>query len=91
MIEKLHRFLDPIVAVRIGDGSYQTPNGNHRLHALKRLSARAVTALVVPEASVAYQILRRAFKHREREHGGLAIAPEWYVDARREFPDIVAD
>src|SRR5262249_24335470 len=33
------------------------PNGNHRLQALKKLGYRAVTALVVPDADVAFKIL----------------------------------
>jgi ParB family chromosome partitioning protein len=57
VVDKLGRFLDPIIAVRGADGVYYTPNGNHRLHALKKLKARAITALVVPEEKVAFQIL----------------------------------
>jgi ParB family chromosome partitioning protein len=34
-----------------------TPNGGHRLTALKELGARSVLALLVPERAVAYQIL----------------------------------
>jgi ParB family chromosome partitioning protein len=55
-MDKTRRYLDPIIAVRHGDG-YLTPNGGHRLTALKELGARAVLALVVPEPQVAYQIL----------------------------------
>jgi ParB family transcriptional regulator, chromosome partitioning protein len=56
VIEKIGRFLDPIVAVR-NDGQYLTPNGNHRLQALKKLGVRTVIALVVPDAEVAFKIL----------------------------------
>jgi len=56
VIEKLGRFLDPIVAVR-EDGQYLTPNGNHRLQALKKLGVKSVVALVVPDADVAFKIL----------------------------------
>ncbi|HEV3057620.1 MAG TPA: ParB N-terminal domain-containing protein [Vicinamibacterales bacterium] len=56
VIETLGRFLDPIVAVR-EDGRYLTPNGNHRLQALKRLGAKSVVALLVPDAKVAFKIL----------------------------------
>jgi len=56
VIEKIGRFLDPIVAVR-EDGQYFTPNGNHRLQALKRLGVKSVMALVVPDAEVAFKIL----------------------------------
>jgi ParB family chromosome partitioning protein len=56
VIEKIGRFLDPIVAVR-EDGQYFTPNGNHRLQALKKLGVKSVMALVVPDAEVAFKIL----------------------------------
>ncbi|HEV8395782.1 MAG TPA: ParB N-terminal domain-containing protein [Vicinamibacterales bacterium] len=56
VIETLDRFLDPIIVVRRED-RYWTPNGNHRLQAMKRLGAKAVVALLIPEAEVAYQIL----------------------------------
>ncbi|MGH7165040.1 MAG: chromosome partitioning protein ParB [Nitrospiraceae bacterium] len=36
---------------------YWTPNGHHRLSAMRTLDAKSITAIVVPEASVAYQIL----------------------------------
>jgi ParB family chromosome partitioning protein len=54
--DKTRRYLDPIIAIREGDG-YQTPNGGHRLTALKELGAKSVLALLVPEKAVAYQIL----------------------------------
>lgn len=57
VIHRLDRFLDPIVAVRHGDGVYWTPNGHHRTAAARRLGARSIVALVVPEAEVAYRIL----------------------------------
>jgi ParB family transcriptional regulator, chromosome partitioning protein len=61
VIAKLGRFLDPIIVVRgepNPDGvRYWTPNGNHRLSALRTLGARSVTAIVVPESSTAYKIL----------------------------------
>jgi ParB family transcriptional regulator, chromosome partitioning protein len=56
VIEKIGRFLDPIVAIR-EDGHYLTPNGNHRLQAMKKLGARSIVALVVPDAQVAFKIL----------------------------------
>jgi ParB family chromosome partitioning protein len=56
VIETLDRFLDPLIVVR-QDGKYWTPNGNHRLQAMRRLGAKAVVALLIPEADVAYQIL----------------------------------
>jgi ParB family transcriptional regulator, chromosome partitioning protein len=69
-MDKTRRFLDPVIAVRELDGSYATPNGNHRLTVLKELGAKAVIALLVPERSVAYQILalniEKAHNLRER-------------------------
>ena len=68
-MDKTKRYLDPIIAVREGD-HYLTPNGGHRLTALKELGARTVLALVVPEREVAYQILalniEKAHNLRER-------------------------
>jgi ParB family chromosome partitioning protein len=56
VIETLGRFLDPIIAVRRDDG-YWTPNGNHRLQAMRKLGARSIVALVVPDPEVAFKIL----------------------------------
>jgi ParB family chromosome partitioning protein len=56
VVETIGRFLDPIIVVHKDQG-YWTPNGNHRLQALKKLGYRAVTALVVPDADVAFKIL----------------------------------
>jgi ParB family chromosome partitioning protein len=57
VIDALDRFLDPIIAVRSSDGRYWTPNGNHRLGALRSLGARSIVALVLPEPEIAYKIL----------------------------------
>jgi ParB family chromosome partitioning protein len=56
VIETLGRFLDPIISVRHDEG-YWTPNGNHRLQAMRKLGAKSVIALVVPERDVAFKIL----------------------------------
>ena len=56
VVEKLGRFLDPIIVIR-QEGGYWTPNGNHRLQALRKLGARTVTALLVPDPDVAFKIL----------------------------------
>src|SRR5512137_1433767 len=56
-MDKTRRYLDPIIVTREADGRYLTPNGGHRLTALKELGAKAVLALLVPEREVAYQIL----------------------------------
>jgi len=60
VIGKIGRFLDPIIAVRNGTGGavkYWTPNGNHRLSAMRTLGAKSIVAIVVPEEKAAYQIL----------------------------------
>jgi ParB family transcriptional regulator, chromosome partitioning protein len=74
VIAKLGRFLDPIIVVRKeskdSNTRYWTPNGMHRLSAMKTLGAKCIVALVVPEAATAYQILalntEKAHNLRER-------------------------
>ena len=74
VIAKLGRFLDPIIVVRrAGEQSetrYWTPNGNHRLSAMKTLGAKCIIGLIVPETSAAYKILalntEKAHNLRER-------------------------
>jgi ParB family chromosome partitioning protein len=57
VINKTGRFLDPIIAVVAPGGGFWTPNGRHRLEAMRRLGAKSITALVVAEREVAWQIL----------------------------------
>jgi ParB family chromosome partitioning protein len=57
VIGRMGRFLDPIIVVRTAEGIFWTPNGHHRLGAMRNLGARSILAVVVPEISVAYQIL----------------------------------
>ena len=68
-MDKTKRFLDPIIAIA-KDGTYWTPNGNHRLTALRELGSKAIVALLVPEPEVAYHILalniEKAHALRER-------------------------
>jgi ParB family chromosome partitioning protein len=56
VVEKIGLFLDPIIAVR-HDDRYWTPNGNHRLQALRKLGVRTIVALLVPDPEVAFKIL----------------------------------
>lgn len=56
VIEKVGRFLDPLVLIR-QDDAYWTPNGNHRLQAMKKLGARSIVGLLVPDPEVAFKIL----------------------------------
>src|SRR5216117_3826063 len=60
LADVLHRtgmFLDPVIAVTAPKEGFWTPNGRHRLEAMRRLGARSITALVVPKREVAWQIL----------------------------------
>ncbi|HEX5091525.1 MAG TPA: ParB N-terminal domain-containing protein, partial [Burkholderiales bacterium] len=57
VIDKTGIFLDPIICVTAPDHGFWTPNGMHRLMAMRRLGAKSVTALVVPKREVAWQIL----------------------------------
>jgi len=69
-LDRLGRYLDPMIVVRNDEGRYWTPNGNHRLAALRTLGARAAVAIVVPEPDVARRILllntEKAHNLRER-------------------------
>ncbi len=57
VIHKTGRFLDPVIAVVAPKEGFWTPNGRHRLEAMRRLGAKSITALVVPEREIAWQIL----------------------------------
>ncbi len=77
-IDRLGRFVDPIVAIRTEDGQYWTPNGNHRLAAMTSLGASAIIALVVPDREVAHRILvlntEKAHNVRERSLEVIRLA-----------------
>ena len=70
VIDKTGLFLDPVIAITAPDKGFWTPNGRHRLAALRRLGAKAITALVVPKREIAWQILalntEKAHNLRER-------------------------
>src|SRR3954451_5731588 len=57
ILDRTGMFLDPIIAVTAPEKGFWTPNGMHRLMAMRRLGARAITALVVPKREIAWQIL----------------------------------
>ncbi|MEO8441282.1 MAG: ParB N-terminal domain-containing protein [Betaproteobacteria bacterium] len=60
LADVIHRtglFLDPVIAVTAPGEGFWTPNGRHRLDAMRRLGARSITALVVPKREIAWQIL----------------------------------
>lgn len=56
VMPKVGRFLDPIIAVAEKE-AYWTPNGMHRLEAMRLLGARSIVALLVPETEIAFRIL----------------------------------
>jgi ParB family chromosome partitioning protein len=84
-MDKLGRYLDPMIVVRgegreklEGERPYWTPNGNHRLAALRRLGAKSVIAIVVPDIEVAHRILllntEKAHNLRERSLEVIRLA-----------------
>jgi ParB family chromosome partitioning protein len=70
VLDKTGLFLDPVIAITAPKDGFWTPNGRHRLAAMRRLGARAITALVVPKREIAWQILalntEKAHNLRER-------------------------
>jgi ParB family chromosome partitioning protein len=91
VIEKIGRYLDPIIVVR-HDGSYWTPNGNHRLQALKALGAKTVIGLLVPESEVAFQILalntEKAHNLKEKSLETIRMARALAEGGRRRESDL---
>jgi ParB family chromosome partitioning protein len=96
-MDKTKRFLDPLIVVA-ADGKYWTPNGNHRLTALRELGAKSIVALLVPEPAVAYQILalniEKAHSLRERAQEVVrmyrelaTVAPQKEQDYELEFEE----
>jgi ParB family chromosome partitioning protein len=79
VIEKIGQFLDPVIAIHEHD-RYWTPNGNHRLQALKRLGVRSVVALLLPDPQVAFKILalntEKAHNLREKSLETIRMARE---------------
>ena len=57
VIDKTGYFLDPIIAITAPGRGFWTPNGGHRLAAMRRLGAKSLAALVVPRRELAWQIL----------------------------------
>jgi ParB family chromosome partitioning protein len=57
VIEKTGTFLDPVISVPAPDHGFWTPNGRHRLEAMRRLGAKAITTLIAPDRQLAWQIL----------------------------------
>ncbi|MGE0791515.1 MAG: ParB N-terminal domain-containing protein [Sandaracinaceae bacterium] len=57
VIDKLDRFLDPVICVRTDEGEYHSPNGAHRIAAVKALGGKSIVSLVIPDRDVMYRIL----------------------------------
>ena len=57
VIEKTGTFLDPVISVPSPDSVFWTPNGRHRLEAMRRLGAKSITTLIAPNIELAWQIL----------------------------------
>src|SRR5256885_2471358 len=57
VLDRTGMFLDPVIAVTAPGKGFWTPNGRHRLEAMRRLGARSITALIVPKREIAWQIL----------------------------------
>ena len=85
VIEKVGRFLDPLVLIR-QDDAYWTPNGNHRLQAMKKLGAKSIIGLLVPEPEVAFKILALNTEkaHNVKEKSLETIRMARALAARRE-------
>jgi ParB family chromosome partitioning protein len=57
VLDRTGMFLDPVIAVTAPQKGFWTPNGMHRLEAMRRLGAKAISALVIPKRDLAWQIL----------------------------------
>jgi ParB family transcriptional regulator, chromosome partitioning protein len=88
VVETIGSFLHPIIAIR-HDDRYWTPNGNHRLQALKKLGVRTIVALVVPDADVAFKILALNTEkaHNLREKSLETIRMARALAATRDEPE----
>ena len=77
VIDRTGVYLDPLIAVLAPGGGFWTPNGRHRLEAMRRLGAKAIIALVVPRHEIACEILalntEKAHNLRERAHEVIRI------------------
>jgi ParB family chromosome partitioning protein len=56
-VQRIDRFVDPVVIISPESGVYWTPNGNHRRAVLDRLKADYVPAILVVERALSYDIL----------------------------------
>lgn len=90
VIQKIGRYLDPVIAVPAPEGGFWTPNGYHRLEAMRRLGAKSITALVIPEPEIAQQILalntEKAHNLKERSTEVIRIY-RWLAGERGREPE----
>jgi ParB family transcriptional regulator, chromosome partitioning protein len=81
VINKTGRFLDPVIAVVAPRNGFWTPNGRHRLEAMRRLGAKSNAARVVSDREVAWQILalntEKAHNLKERALEVIASTAAW--------------
>ena len=84
VIVKTGRYLDPIIAITAPAEGFWTPNGRHRLEAMRRIGARAITAVLVPNREVAWQILalntEKAHNLKERSLEVIRICRDLYSE-----------
>ncbi|MCC7485030.1 MAG: hypothetical protein IT529_08545 [Burkholderiales bacterium] len=77
VLDKTGMFLDPVIAITAPKEGFWTPNGRHRLAAMRRLGAKSIMALVVPDREIAWQILalntEKAHNLRERSLEAIRI------------------
>jgi ParB family chromosome partitioning protein len=83
VIERLDRFIDPVVVVRTREGEYWIPNGAHRHAALKNLKVETIPVILIPETEVAYRILAL---NTEKAHN----LKEKSLEVIRMYRDLIA-
>ena len=90
VIEKVGLFLDPVIVIRHEKG-FWTPNGNHRLQALRKLGAKTVVGLLVPEQEIAFKILalntEKSHNLREKSLETIRMARALALQDRRKESD----
>jgi ParB family chromosome partitioning protein len=95
VIDKLDRFLDPIVVVRSDEGTYWTPNGHHRTAAVRQIGGKSIAALVLPDPEIAYRILalntEKAHNLREKSLEVIRMARALAAEGRRTEKDLVLE
>ena len=90
VIDRVGVYLDPIIATREGAQKYHSPNGGHRLEAMRKLGAKAIPALVVPDRAIAWRILAlntekaHALKEKALEVWRMETAMDAEDPSRRE-------